>query len=146
MQVEIYRGSVDEVTRWCSSVEVLMRYNEYAVNELEHMADADLIAYVKKLRVVAEQVYRDGYDAALQQDPALLDSLLTDVLSIATYEGWDHPLVADGLRNIDELPSPGLLGYDVSIQGAQLYVIDSKELALARSRQAGDDAAQPRQP
>ena len=141
MELEIYSGSVNGLTQWCRSAGVLTRYNEHICSELEHVADAALIKHLKKLQKLSSSLLHGG---ANEPDFAVMNSLLTDVFCVASYEKWDHPMQFVHSAQITELPEPGFYGQEDGAveeqQSALLYVIDAQQIALSRCHQADCDA------
>jgi hypothetical protein len=118
---------------------LLVRYQSIIGDELPSLADRGLVRFIRQQSTLVSRALTEGFDRLAEQDIAGADSLLTDILAVATYHNWFLPLEALGERDlpVEDLPR-GLLSADVSTEGAKLWVIDLETIALTRDREADD--------
>src|SRR5262249_33035995 len=122
-----------------TDAEALARWQDAAAAELPALADRAMVRHLKKLSAAVSRAQAEGFERLAEAEPALADALLTDLLAVATFHGWDLPLTALGEEELDveELPR-GLLGEDVSPDSARVWLLDRETIALARTREAGE--------
>lgn len=122
-----------------ASEPILRLYLASQEAELPSLADRGLSAHLRRLNGLAAQAMVVGITTLAKRDAAHADALLSDVLAVATWHGWELPLQALGEDDvdIDGLPR-GLLGADPGREGASVWVVDHATVALARNREAGE--------
>jgi hypothetical protein len=136
-----YRIDPPTLVAALTDAEVLARYQANVGDEVPSLADRAMVVHLRRMSTLASRVVVDGFERVAEQDPAAADALLTDLFAVATYRGWEVPAEALGERElaVEGLPR-GLLGADAAPDGAQLWLIDQETVALARSREADDQA------
>lgn len=141
MQAELYSGSVKEIIDWCRSTETLTCYHAYVSNELHHVADAKFIAYLKKIQALSQRMCLEGYESVATSVSSLelLDNVLSDIFTVATYESWQYPASREGVYEMTTFPVCGLLGCGENMYTARLYVLDESRIALVRSCEASEN-------
>lgn len=115
----------DTVARWQANL----------ADELPSLADRALQAHLRALARTAAAVLSEGFDVVCQRDVRAVDALLSDLLAVATWHGWELPLTSIGERDlpVEDLPR-GLLAADTAADGAKVWVLDDRTIALARDR------------
>lgn len=116
---------------------LLVRYQESLAAEHEISAEADMAAHQRRMHALAGRALVDGFDALARRDALAADTLLTDLLAVATWRGWELPLdsVPPPAVPPTELPS-GLLGTGAAAEGACAWLLDGASVALCRGRAA----------
>ncbi len=140
MRCALYRCDVPVLLSALTDVDMVVRWQQAVGDERPCLADRPLLIHLKRLEATAARMLASGFEACARQDRAAVDALLTDLFAVATWHGWElpvQPLEAQDLILAD-LPR-GLLGADIS-DGAGLWLIDGSTIALARDRQASDQA------
>lgn len=140
MRAELYRTDPAALVEALAAPEVLNRYLAAQEAEMPALADRPLLAHLRRLSTLARRVLAGGLTALAKADPAAADELLTDICAVATWHGWELPLVRAGEVDIGPEARRGLLGADPGREGACLWVLDHGRIALARARASGDDA------
>lgn len=140
MHCRLFRCDVPLLISTLTGAELLTRWQEAVGQELPSVADRPLLAHLKRLSSVATRVLSSGFEATARDELKLTDALLTDLFAVATWHQWALPVEDLGESDIDvNGVSRGLLGADSS-DGAGLWVIDHATIALARQRQASNEA------
>jgi hypothetical protein len=121
------------------SERILRLYLAAQETELASLADRTLSAHLRRLNGLAAQALTIGITTLAKRDAAHADALLSDLLAVATWHGWELPIEALGEADaeVEGLPR-GLLGVDPGHEGAAVWVLDHGTVALARNRQAGE--------
>jgi hypothetical protein len=118
---------------------MLSRYQDAVAEELPSLADRALAKHLRRMTTLASRALAGGFEALASEDLAAADELLSDLLAVATFRGWELPLESVGERElaVEDLPR-GLLAADRAADSARVWVIDQQTVALARAREAGD--------
>jgi hypothetical protein len=121
--------------------ETLARYQDAVAEEIPGLADRALLKHLRRMTTLAARALAGGFDELARDELAAADELLSDLLAVGTYRGWELPLDALGEREVavESLPR-GLLGADQGVESARVWLLDRSLLALARSREAGEAA------
>jgi len=138
MHCRIFRGEREPLLAKLLDAELLDRYGQYLQEQSGALAEPALATYVKQMQAMVARLASVGVDEVRSEDPAGLDALLTDCFAVATWNDWDLP-VRDVGEDDCELDGAqrGLLGYDDSEGGAELYVLGDDRIALCRAREVG---------
>lgn len=122
------------------SAEILMQYSEHSTAELAQIVEPALMQHVRKMQNIAQQILTAGAEMVCEQDREGVDALITEVVALGTWCGWNLPLEkAAPPANPIPLPVSGLLQTGVSSEGATLWAVDDK-LFLSRSREVSGTA------
>ncbi len=141
MRCTCYRVDPPALVAALTDGENLARYQAAIGDEVPSLADRAMVLHLRRMSTLASRVASEGFERVAEQDPALADALLTDLFAVATYRGWELPAEDLGARELPIAGLPrGLMGADAAIDGAQLWLIDPGTIALARSREAADQA------
>lgn len=141
MRCELFRTDPAALIDVLGSEEVLRRYLAAQEAEVPVLADRQLVAHLRRLNGLAARALTGGITVLAKQDAAAADQLLTDLLAVATWHGWELPLAREGETEVDVAGLPrGLLGADPGLEGAAAWVVDHGHVALARLREASDSA------
>ncbi|MBA3708968.1 MAG: hypothetical protein H0W83_09145 [Planctomycetes bacterium] len=134
-----YRIDAPTLVAALSDADTLVRYQSAIADELPSIADRGLARHLRRMSTLASRALGGGFDRLASDDLPQADTLLTDVLAVATYRQWPLPIEPLGERDLalEGLPR-GLLGADVSTDSARVWLIDHATLALSRSREADD--------
>ena len=118
---------------------LIAKYQSTIGDEIPSLADRALIRFLRKQITLATRALSEGFDRLAEQDTAAADELLTDLVAVATWHGWELPIESLGERDlpVEEIPR-GLLGADTASDGAKLWVIDHETIALSRDRIADE--------
>ena len=136
-----------ELVSALASPDIQRRYAEALDQELPHIVEPGLKQFNRQQRQRVDELAMYGYDAQLQQAPQQLDELLTDCFAIATWNRWPLPVKHLGQEPCQMTEQvQGLLGNQVSPQGASVFCFDNQRIALVRQRVAGLDIDHPCQP
>lgn len=140
MRCLLYRCDVPTLLTALTDAALVLRWQQAVGDEQPSLADRPLLAHLKRLNATATRLLAMGFDSAARQDRQAVDALLTDLFAVATWHGWELPVQPAGEQEqtVDDLPR-GLLGADTA-EGAGLWIIDATTVALARQRQASDEA------
>jgi hypothetical protein len=138
MIAEVYRTDPPTLLGALTEPEMLARYQQAVIDELGSLADRPLIGHLRRTSTCAARVAVEGFEAVARDDLAAADELLSDVLAVATWRGWELPLEPQGSRELalEDLPR-GLMGADRSPDSARVWLLDGATIALARARTAG---------
>ena len=110
-------------------------YTSALEQEVHQLAEQSLRDHLRQMHRVLAALGAAGVDACRAQMPAELDALLTDIFAVASWHGWQLPVEHLGQHRKDlSQAQRGLLGYDASTGGAELYRCDETLVALVRDR------------
>jgi hypothetical protein len=124
-----------------TSTDTLVRYQEAVAEEIPGLADRAMLKHLRRMSTHVARALAGGFDSLARDDVAAADELLSDLVAVGTYRGWDLPLEPLGEREVAVEGSPrGLLGADRGAESARVWLIERSLLALSRSREAGDAA------
>jgi hypothetical protein len=141
MRFDIYRTDPATLIEALASEGIVRQYLAAQEAELPSIADRGLAAYLRRLNTAAARTLGSGITVLAKQDAAIADALLSDLLAVATWHGWELPLERQGERELDPQGlQRGLLGSDPGVEGATVVVIDHAHVGLARAREAGETA------
>lgn len=117
---------------------LLERYRLRLAEELAACADRPLLTHLRSMRQLAAQAEGGRFHGLARSDPAGADALLSDLLAVATWAGWELPIGPAEERElpVEGLPR-GLLGNDRSSAGAAVWRLGPDRIGLARPRQPG---------
>lgn len=139
MRCETFRTDPPALCVALGEPALLTRYLAAQEAELASLADRQMGAFVRRMAALANQALGVGLTVLAKRDLVQADALLTDLCAVATWQAWELPV--QRLAELDvEIAGcqRGLLGADVAVDGAGLWLLDHATLALARQRQAGD--------
>jgi hypothetical protein len=137
----VWRTALPELVAALTDAAMLARYQEAVAEELPSLADRGLAKHLRRMSTLASRALGSGIEALAQEDVASADELLSDLLAVATFRGWELPLEPLGERElaVEDLPR-GLLAADRAADSARVWVIDHETVALARAREVGEVA------
>jgi hypothetical protein len=141
MRCACYRTDPPVLLAALSDPALVQRWLDQAADEVRGLADRALVSHIRELTRVASEVLGDGFERVAERDPHAADALLSDLLAVATWHGWELPIEALGDLDlpVEDLPR-GLLAADQAREGASVWLLDDRTVALARTRVAGDQA------
>jgi hypothetical protein len=140
MIAEQYRCDIPSLVAALSDPACLARYQQALGDEMPSLADQGLLTHLRRCLGLAGRAAA-GFEILAKTDLPAADSLLTDIFAVATWQGWELPIVAEGQVEVDATTAQrGLLGADPGREGADLFVLDHARIALARQRSAADQA------
>jgi hypothetical protein len=134
-----WRTSLPDLVAALTDAAMLARYQDAVAEELPSLADRALAKHLRRMTTLASRALGGGFEALARDDLQAADELLSDVLAVATFRGWELPIEPQGERelDVDGLPR-GLMAADRAADSARVWVLDPVTIALARSREAGD--------
>lgn len=136
----LYRCDIPTLLAALTDAALVARWQQAVGEEQPSLADRPLLAHLKRLNQAAARLMTMGFDTLARQDRVTADALLTDLFAVATWHGWELPVVQVGDQELDVADLPrGFLGADTA-EGAGLWLIEAGTVALARQRQAADEA------
>ena len=145
MSIECYRWLVlvpdsQQTIHALLSAELLMQYSEFSVGELAQIVEPSLMQHVRRMQNLAQQVLTAGVEIVCEKDREGVDLLLTEIVALGTWCGWNLPLekTAPPAHPLP-LPTSGFLQTGASSEGATLWAIED-QVYLSRSREVTDTA------
>lgn len=135
MLVRVYRTDPATLVAALTEPAMLGRYQQVVADELPSLADPALVRALRRLSATAQHATMRGFEEVARADLRAADELLTDLFAVATWHGWELPVEDQAEQDLplDGLPR-GLLAADANPDGASLWMIDGRTVALARSR------------
>lgn len=139
MRCETFRTDPPALCAALGEPALLTRYLAAQEAELPSLADRQMTAFVRRMGALASHALGLGLTVLAKRDVVQADALLTDLFAVATWHGWELPVERLVEQDVEVAGSQrGLLGADVAVDGAGLWLLDHATVALARQRQAGD--------
>lgn len=138
LPAECFTADRAELVRALTTAPVLDRYRAWLDIDLATQAEADQQQLVRQHQ--AAIMLLGASDPMTSREPTV-DALLTDILAVATWEGWPLPLRDQMAGEVDIGAFPhGLLGLVSAGEGAVLCDLGDDRWALVRARNVGEQA------
>lgn len=141
MSIHHYRVDPNVLVQAITAESVLLPYMQTLEEERSSIVDRELVGHLGRLQRVLARVMTAGLEVAAADDQEGADCLLTDILAVATWNGWHLPveeLDASGYGVPEGRPT-GFLGTGATGSGASVWV-EGDHVVLARNRNASTEA------
>ncbi len=134
--VDIYRVESREYLLSCLvSSPMLHAYQQYLTEERASLVDAALIRHLEHLRQALQRLMLEGLSACSGSHLGDIDQVLTDIFAVATWNGWQVPVLPPTLHTLPEpRPACGLLASGEVGSGAHVW-FHANHIFLSRDRE-----------
>ncbi|TVR43098.1 MAG: hypothetical protein EA402_10240 [Planctomycetota bacterium] len=123
-----------------ASESCLQAYIQVSTEELAGVVEPSLMRHLRQMQDCLQQIMGGGFEVAVASNRQGMDLLLTELLALGTWHGWELPLQAAAVRDLPQpAPASGLLGTDAQGEGARCW-LQGELVWLSRCREVTDQA------